>query len=171
MSNPHLVKAQAVRERLLAIIHSSAERADLTLEVCVADAPDGNMSVNLMITTRPVTMPTDRSVSEVLRAIQDQAAMLLHDVHDFEAQLMNVKTSDTQTGIYLAQADNQILFASTSLADTEDYVEEHRDLIRCEQTFVPIALDDIPQTLRELATQHVEVPECRDWNLSRTQIA
>jgi hypothetical protein len=171
MFNSHLVRAQAVRERLLAIVHDSAERADLSLEVCVADAPDGGMSVNLVITTRPVTMPTDRSVSEVLRALQDQAELLLHDVQDFETQLKNVKMSDTQTGIYLAQADNQILFASTSLADTEDYVEEHRDLIHCEQTFVPIALEDIPQTLRELATQRVDVPECRDWNVTRTQTA
>jgi hypothetical protein len=166
MSNSQAICDLAVRDRILSIIHNAAERADISLEVCFNEASDGTTSFNLVMTSRSVPLPGGQTVNEVLRAVQDQTELFLHDVRDMEQELKNVKVADTQTGIYLAQAGNEILFASTCQADTEDYLAEHADLLDAEQTFVPLALEEIPQTLYELAVQHVEVPEFRTRNLT-----
>lgn len=171
MPNSELIRARAVRDRLLSIIHDAAAVADLNLEVCFNEAPDGTPLFHLMIATRPVPLPTEQSVDEILRAFEDQTELFVHDIQDFDAQLKNVKISDKQTGIYLVQSNQQKLFACTCEAEAEEFVAEHSELQDAELSFVPVALDAIPQTLRQLASQFVEVPEVQTLKRMQTQIA
>lgn len=149
----------------MAILHDAAEVADLSLEVCFNELPDGSKALNLVLTTRSIPISAGQSVSELLRAVEDQTELLIHDIQDFDSQLRNVKTGDTRTGIYLAQPENRILFASTCRAEAEEYLENLQNPPARSPRFVPVPLEDLPNMLRLLAAQGVEVPEC----LSKSQ--
>lgn len=170
MPNSHVVRAQAVRDRLLSIIHDAADIADLSLEVCIDELQDGSTSVNLIFTSKPIVLPAGLPVEDALCAIQHTTERFVQDAQDFDARLQNVETSDLQTGIFLCESGDQVLFAGTCQAEAEEFVAEQHEILKCELSFVPVPLEDIPKTLRQLATQRVDVPEYRNLIKARKPV-
>lgn len=160
MSSSQVYRVRAVRDRLLSLIHDAAETADLELEVCFKSLPDGTRTLHLEICTRPVVLNTSHSVADALRALEDQTELLIHDLQDFDAQVRKVQAVDVQTGIYLAESEHQIEFASTCETEVEEYLSERPELLIAGPTFLPIPEAEIPKALRRLVVQGVCVPEC-----------